>query len=50
MHSVLLQELVRYNNLHRVITTTLRDIDLAMKGIVVMSETLEQVLLTKLFI
>jgi len=43
MNTVLLQEIVRYNNLHGVITQTLKDIQNALIGTVVMSEALEKI-------
>ncbi len=41
MNTVLQQEIVRYNNLHKTIIQSLKDIELALKGLVVLSEQLE---------
>ena len=43
LNTVLQQEIIRYNNLTRVIVTSLKDIQNALLGIVVMSSTLEKV-------
>lgn len=50
MNTVLLQEIVRYNNLHAVITQTLKDIQNALIGTVVMSEALDKVTNNCLFL
>lgn len=42
-NSVLLQEIVRFNNLHQILISSLKDIENAMKGTIIMSEQLEQV-------
>lgn len=43
LNSVLLQELVRFNNLIKVIVDSLREIDQALKGLIGLSESLDRV-------
>ena len=43
MNTFLVQELTRFNNLLKVITTTLKNILLALKGEVLLSEQMEKV-------
>lgn len=46
LNTVLIQEAIRYNRLLKVIRTTLRDLQKALKGLVVMSEALEKMSLS----
>jgi len=46
MNTVLIQELTRFNNLTKVIASTLKDIQKAIQGLLLMSEDLEQVFLS----
>lgn len=41
MNTVIIQEIIRYNRLLRVISSSLRDLQKALKGLVVMSQQLE---------
>lgn len=46
LNTVLIQEAIRYNRLLKVIRTSLRDLQKALKGLVVMSEALEKMSLS----
>ena len=45
MNTVLLQELVKYNNLTTLIISSIKELESAMKGLIAMSEKNEEVII-----